>query len=128
MHKGPTRAEIKDALENGHPMSEERLGRGTPHLRDHAMHRRTEADAKAPEFWAIEISTRSFTFEAFGLTKESCLDAMRRALYAHAGQRIPLKPGPNQDAWVESEMAEAEPRRRFMGEGYRDGVCLTGGK
>lgn len=102
---------------------------GTQRLRDQALHRRTEADARAPQFWTAFLETRHFSFEAYGLTEESCRDALRRALAAHAKKYIRLEAdSPNHKAWIDSMMDDANVQPRHMGEGYRDHTCLTGGR
>lgn len=94
----------------------------SPRLSGQSLHRRTEADAKAPAFWVATLDTRNFFFEAYGLTEASCMDAMRRTLEQHA---LTHRCAPD---FVTDFMADVQAQQRAMGEGYRDHQCLTGGK
>lgn len=86
---------------------------------------RKEAEAKAPAFWVANVESRHFSFEAYGTTADSAMVAMRRLLEEHAA--ITLRGGgPAIDGFVNDCMAELEPQERYLGEGYRDGECLTG--
>jgi hypothetical protein len=100
---------------------------GTQRLRAQALHRRTEADARSPVFFRALHETNAATFEAFGLTADSCLDAMQRVLAAYAAKAVRAEPH-IQTAWVSAEMTEVVAAPRYMGEGYQDGSCLTGGR
>lgn len=99
----------------------------TGKLAQQALHRRTEADARAPAFYAATYDTKHYSFEAYGLTADSCRDAMRRTLEEHATVAFPAE-GAIITAFVDGCMEDVVPQRRAMGEGYRDHQCITGGK
>lgn len=100
---------------------------GSQRLRAMAFHSRTIEDVRAPEFWSAELTTRHFTFVAFGTTEESCKNAMERVLTVHAEQYLRAY-GTIPAEWVRTNMNDVNINRRFMGEGYRDDMCLTGGR
>src|SRR5579872_2388238 len=85
---------------------------GTARLRQQAQHRRTEADARAPQFFRATHETNVVTFEAYGLTAESCLDAMRRALTVYADRYVRAETHVRA-AWVAAEMTEVVAAPRY---------------
>ena len=101
---------------------------GSPNLRGAAANRRSEQDARAPKFFVANFDTHSFSWEAYGYSVSSCREAMRRVLEQHTLSEGFRATGQLAQAWIDSMMNDVVAQPRYLGEGYRDGICLTGGR